>query len=192
MRAISSKGQYGIVLKHPRTRRGLDGTGTVVEYSEGDTVHAQFHKGGLTEWEEQAAYESFDFSGLAEGVNPITQVSMFDTEAYVEHLELSAVEKAALLAELDERLVYLSKLFPNDFRIVAKPAAPRPWPSYDGDAIEEILAFQERLLISPETIRLYEVENRNRDEVIESMEAIEAAAAGVPYGDAQTVGSVTL
>lgn len=200
MRAISPIGNYGIVLKHPRTRRGLDGTGTVVEYSEGDTVHAQFHKGGLTEWEELVALESFDFSGLPDGINPITRVSMFDTEAYVEGLEFSDTEKSDLLAEMDARLVKLAKTFPNELRIVEKPAAPRPWPTYDVTPVEDILDEETEAImapgiysmqalsgVSPEVIRLYEVENLNRPEVIEAMEALEAEALGLAPREAISV-----
>lgn len=187
MRAISPIGQYGIVLKHPRTKRGMDGTGTIVEYDEGDLVHAQFHKGGLTEWEEYTALECFDFSGLPDGINPLTRVSMFDTEAYVESLELEDEEKAALLEKIDARLVKLAGTFPNELRIVEKPAAFKPWPSYDNDTPEEIIAFQERLEISPELIRLYEVEHENRLAVITEMEALEAAAAGLDPAKAISV-----
>ena len=190
MRAISPIGQYGIVLKHPSTRRGLDSTGTVVEYSEGDLVHAQFHKGGLTEWEEIEALESFDFSGLPEGINPLTRVSMFDTEAYVERLELDDAEREAVLSKLDAQLVKLSKVFPNEFKIVAKPAAEKPWPTYDVTPLEDVLnddgtveepglyTMQGLTGIDPQAIRLYEVENSNRPEVIEAMEALEAERAG--------------
>lgn len=204
MRAISPIGNYSIQLIQARVKRGLDGTGTVVEFYDGESVLAQFHKGGLTEWEELEALENFDFSGLPDGINPLTRVSMFDSEAYVLQKYSNDVERASRLAEIDERLVYLSKIFPNEFRIVEKPAAPIPWPSYNSTPIEDV--FEEstftvdasgertevhgKLLtpglytmqaltgISPQAIRLYEVEHEGRPEVIEAMEALEAAALG--------------
>jgi hypothetical protein len=155
-------------------------------------VLAQFHKGGLTEWEELTALESFDFSGLPDGINPLTRVSMFDSEAYVVQKYSNAEERELRLAEIDERLAYLGKLFPNEFRIVEKPAAVIPWPSYNETPIEDELdddgkiatpglyTMQSLTGISPQAIRLYEVENLNRPEVIEAMEALELAALGAP------------
>lgn len=191
MRAISPIGNYSIQLIEARVKRGLDSTGTVVEFYDGESVLAQFHKGGLTEWEEIEALESFDFSGLPEGINPLTRVSMFDSEAYVIQKYSNEAERASRLAEIDERLEYLSKLFPNEFCIVAKPAASKPWPTYDDTPIEDVLGADDQVEvpglytmqaltgISPQDIRLYEVENLNRPEVIEAMEALEAELAGV-------------
>jgi hypothetical protein len=192
MRAISPIGNYSIQLVEARVKRGLDKTGTVVEFYDGESVLAQFHKGGLTEWEELTALESFDFSGLPDGINPLTRVSMFDSEAYVVQKYSNAEERELRLAEIDERLVYLGKLFPNEFRIVEKPAAVIPWPSYNETPIEDELdddgkiatpglyTMQSLTGISPQAIRLYEVENLNRPEVIEAMEALELAALGAP------------
>lgn len=195
MRAISPIGSYGIQLVEQRVKRGLDKTGAVVEFYDGELVHAQFHKGGLTEWEELAALERFDFSGLPEGINPLTRVSMFDSEAYCAKYT-NPNEYAARLAEIDERLEYLSKLFPNEFILVAKPAAPKPWPTYDVTPVEDvedefgnveqqgIFTMQGITGISPQEIRLYEVEHENRPEVIEAMEALEEAQAGLVPGGA--------
>lgn len=194
MRAISPIGNYSIQLIEARVKRGMDSTGTIVEYYDGESVLAQFHKGGLTEWEQYAALEAFDFSGLPEGINPLTRVSMFDSEAYVQKYSKQE-ERDSRLAEIDERLEHLAKMFPNEFRIVAKPAAPKPWPTYDTTPIQDEVDFESGSVvtpglytmqgltgISPQDIRLYEVENANRPEVIEAMEALEAAIAGLTGG----------
>lgn len=190
MRAISPIAAYGITLQRPNVRRGTDRSGTVVEYNEGETLHAQFTRGGLTEWEQIVALESFDFSGLPEGVNPLTRISVFDTEAYVESLDIPEKHKAEVLAEIDAKLTKLQHTFPSEFRIVEKPPAPKPWPSYDDtpfeDAIdresEEVVVYgiksmQAMTGISPETIRLYEVEHENRPEVVAFCEELESQLA---------------
>ena len=157
MRAISPIANYGIQLIEAIPKRGMDSTGTIVEYSDSKPVHAQFTRGGLTEWEQIAALEHFDFSGLPEGVNPLTRVSVYDTEAAVAHIA-SPEERIALQGVLDQRLEHFSTMFPSDFMIVEKPPVPKPWPSYDGDSIEKVIQIQEATQYSPEAIRLYEME----------------------------------
>lgn len=190
MRAISPIANYGITLKRPRARRGVDQSGVIQEVYEGEILHAQFQRGGLTEWEQIVAVESFDFSGLPDGVNPLTRVSVFDSEAYVEALDLSEQEKAQVLKEIDERLTKLQATFPSEFKIVEKPPAPKPWPTYDDTPFEDVIdkatdevvipgikTMQGMTGINPETIRLYEHENQHRSEVMKWAEALEADLA---------------
>ena len=177
MRAISPIGNYSIQLFEAIPKRGMDSSGTVVEYSDNKPVIAQFHRGGLTEWEEIAAIESFDFSALPEGVNPLTRVSVFDTEGLVANQE-DGPEKDAFLEKVEKRLAHLATLFPGEFKIVEKPASPKPWPSYDDNTLEEIFELQAATQVDPQIIRLYEVENKNRAEVIEACEVIEQALRG--------------
>jgi len=174
MRAISPIGNYSIQLFEAIPKRGMDSTGTIVEYSDNKPVLAQFHRGGLTEWEEIAAIESFDFSALPEGTNPLTRVSVFDTEGLVQNIE-DEKEREETLAKIDKRLRHLSTLFPAEFKIIEKPASPKPWPSYDENTVEEIFELQALTGVDPQDIRLYEVENENRPEVIEACEVIELA-----------------
>lgn len=184
MRAISPIANYGIQLIEAPSKRGMDSTGTIVEYTDSKPVHAQFHQGGLTEWEQIAALENFDFSGLPEGVNPLTRVSMYDTEAAVAHIE-DEDERERFRERLDKRLRHLAKLYPNEFLIVEKPPAPLPWPSYDetpwtdatdgeGNVTPGIETMQRMTGISPEIIRLYEVEHKNRPSIIGLCERLEA------------------
>jgi hypothetical protein len=186
MRAISPIAKYGITIQSPRAKRGMDGAGVVVEYFDGDLIHAQFETSGLTEWEQIVALENFDFSGLPDGVNPLTRVSVFDSEAYVQRFPKD--ERDQIQKVIDNRLVELQQIFPSEFRIVEKPATAKPWPTYDENELEDtfdedgevvlgILSLQRLSGWSPEQIRLYEVENDNRPEVIAAMEALEAEAA---------------
>lgn len=177
MRAISPIARYSIQLIEAVPKRGMDKSGVVVEYTDSQPVIAQFSQGGLTEWEQIEAIEKFDFSGLPDGVNPLTRVSVFDSEAYVQRFPKAERDKA--LAQIDERLTELQAIYPSEFMIVEKPAQPAPWPTYDDATLDEILELQMVSGWSPEQIRLYEVENRNRKEVVEAMERLEAEAAGV-------------
>lgn len=192
MRAISPIARYGITLKRPKARRGVDQSGTIHEVYEGEILHAQFNQGGLTDWEQVVAMEHFDFSGLPDGVNPLTRVSVFDSEAYVESLDLTEDEKEATLEEIDSRLRKLQSTFPSEFMIVEKPPAPRPWPTYDSTPFEDsvdretgevtvpgIKTMQAMTGISFESIRLYEHENDQRPEVIEWCEENEAELASL-------------
>ena len=177
MRAISPIGNYSIQLFEAIPKRGMDASGTVVEYSDRKPVIAQFSRGGLTEWEEIAAIESFDFSALPEGTNPLTRVSVFDTEGLVANME-DGPEKDDFLAKVEKRLRHLAGLFPGEFIIVDKPASPKPWPTYDENTLEDIFELQAATGVDPQVIRLYEVENKNRPEVIEACEVIEQALRG--------------
>lgn len=189
MRAISPIARYGITVQSPRVKRGMDQGGSVVEYTEGDLIHAQFETSGLTEWEQIEALETFDFSGLPDGVNPLTRVSVFDSEAYVQRFPKG--ERDSILKVIDERLTELQAIFPSEFKIVEKPRQPKPWPTFDETELDDvtdsfggvtqlgILSLQKLSGWSPEQIRLYEVENKNRPEVVAAMEALEAAGAGV-------------
>lgn len=174
MRAISPIGNYSIQLFEAVPKRGMDSTGTIVEYSDSKPVLAQFSRGGLTEWEEIAAIESFDFSALPEGTNPLTRVSVFDTEGLVANME-DGPQKDEFHAKVEKRLEFLAGLFPAEFKIVPKPASPKPWPTYDDNSLEEIFELQAATGTDPQIIRLYESENKNRAEVIEACEVIELA-----------------
>lgn len=199
MRAISPIAHYGITIQSPRMKRGMDQGGAIVEYFDGDLIHAQFETSGLTEWEQIFALENFDFSGLPDGVNPLTRVSVFDSEAYVQRFPKD--ERAKIQKVIDERLVELQETFPSEFRIVEKPAQPAPWPTYDETPLEDvigqdgsvetlgILSMQKLSGWSPEQIRLYEVENANRPDVVAAMEELEARAAS---GDTEEAFSVAL
>lgn len=174
MRAISPIGQYSIQLFEAIPKRGMDSTGTIVEYSDKTPVLAQFGRIGLTEWEEIAAIESFDFSALPEGTNPLTRISAFDTEGLVAHME-DGPEKDEFHAKVCKRLEHLAGIFPGEFKIVPKPQSPKPWPTYDENTLEEIFELQAMTGVDPQIIRLYEVENEDRPEVIEACEVIELA-----------------
>ena len=176
MRCISPARNYSIQVFEGDEQIVVDARGHATTIVNSKPVIANFQGTGLLDWEIGPALESFNFSGLPEGVNPLARISVFDTEAYVS--QLSSVEddpaaQAALLEKIDARLRKLQARFPSEFIIVDKPASAKPWPTYDPDSVEEILQIQARLGMSAEGIRLYEVENQKRPEIIEAMQAIE-------------------
>jgi hypothetical protein len=134
-------------------------------------VVADFQQGGILDYEIEAALEFFNFSGLPDGVNPLTRIAAFDTEAYVQRLPRD--QRDEMYVQINERLRELQALHPSEFIIVEPPRKAAPWPSYDQDSVEDVLKFQERLRFPAEEIRLYESENRNREAVVSAMLEIE-------------------
>ena len=171
MRCISPHAKYSIQAFEGDEQIVVDARGYATRVVLKDPIVCNFDQGGLLDHEIAFALESFGFSGIPDGVNPLTRVSAFDTEAYVQRLPKERRDE--VVVQLDERLRELEKLFPSEFRIVESPRAARPWPSYDEDSVEDILKFQERLRINPETIRLYEHENQHRQEIIDAMFLLE-------------------
>lgn len=180
MRCISPSRNYSIQVIEGNEKIVVDKSGTAIQVVLDKPVIANFEGTGLLDWEIEPALSSFNFSGLPEGVNPLTRISVFDTEAYVdtrpEH-EDDPKARDALLERIDTRLRKLQSRFPSEFIIVEKPATNIPWATYDTDSVEDILLIQARIQVSPERIRLYEVENQNRPEVVEAMLALEEGRA---------------
>lgn len=171
MRCLSPHGGYSIQILEGNEQVVIDARGYAQTITLNKPVIANFDKSGLLDHEIEAALFMFNFSGLPEGVNPLTRISCFDTEAYVEQYPKDRRDE--LLVQIDSRLRELQERHPSEFIIVESPQAARPWPSYDDDTVEDVLKFQERLRINPQTIRVYEVENQNRPEIVEAMLRIE-------------------
>jgi hypothetical protein len=176
MRAFSPHGNYSIQLVEAVPKKGTDQAGNVVEYSDTKPIIAQFERSGLMVWEEQAVLEAFNFSGLAEGVHPLSTVGVYDSELAVQYVADKS-EREAKQKLIDARLSELQKMFPSQYIIVEKPALPAPWPTYDATQdFEDVLTVMQATGVSPQTVRLYESENENRPEFIEALEALEAEA----------------
>lgn len=171
MRCLSPHGNYGIQVFEGEEQVVVDARGHAKSLVLKKPVIADFDRGGLLDHEIDIALQSFSFSGLAEGVNPLSTISVFDSEAYVQRFPEH--QRDEMVVQIDQRMRELQKLFPSQFCVADPEEAARPWPSYDEDSVEDILNFQERLRIKPETIRLYEVQNRNRQAVVEPLLRIE-------------------
>lgn len=167
MRCISPHARYSITLFSGKDKIVMDASGYATKVELEKPITADFGQHGLLDHEIEAALEKFPFSGLPEGVNPLTRVSSFDSEAYV--LRYPKHERSALLVQINQALREKQERNPNDYIIVEPPKASRPWPSYDEDSVEEILAFQERLRVDPDEIRLYELQNKNRKTIVAAM-----------------------
>src|SRR5581483_3125935 len=122
-------------------------------------VVANFEGGGLLDHEQKIALETFNFTGLPEGVHPLSTVGVFDSEAQWGHLPEDERKR------LEDRLRELEPTRRGKFIIVDLPKAQEPWPGYDDHSVEEILEFQKRLGVSPTVVRRYEEENKARPAV---------------------------
>lgn len=187
MRCLSPHQSYSIQVIEGQEQIVVDARGYAMTHTLGKPVIANFDRSGLLDHEIEAALTNFNFSGLPEGVNPLTRISVFDTEAYCEQFPKD--KRDELQVQIDQRLRELQERHPSEFIIVESPVAAKPWGSYDEDTIEDIVKFQERLEIEPELIRLYESDNQKREEIIEAMfriespEAAEAIFGPVPVFD---------
>lgn len=176
MRCLSPFARYSIQVFETKERVMQDQGGYAISVPLQKGVNAQFDKLGLLDHEADLVLATFNFGALPEGVHPLTRVGVFDTEAYcLDHYD-DPKERAEMLAAIDKRLRELQEKFPSHFIVVDTPAAPKPWPTYDEESVEDILKLQERLAYSPELVRRYEEENDGREEIIEAMEALEATS----------------
>lgn len=186
MRCLSPHSNYSIQVFEGKETVMMEARGHAYREVTKEPVIANFEQSGLTEYEILAALESFNFSGVPEGVNPLTRISVFDTDLYIEQMivkdeDLDREELEELRVRIENRLRKLQARHPAEFIIVDPPLHAAPWPSYDSDSVEEILAARERFGFSPEAVRLYEVENQNREKVITAM--LELELANVSEGD---------
>lgn len=181
MRAISPFARYSIVLSNPAVKRGVDRTGAVVEYSDGEPIIAQFEVSGLTKWEEVEALTHFGdtLGGLPEGVNPLTRISVYDTDLHAMQLAGTEGDLDKVRENLDAQLLLKAKQFPSHFRVVALPAADKPWPTYDElTELDDILALMTATGTDTATVRRYEQENLKRPEVLDALDALDAEVEG--------------
>jgi hypothetical protein len=181
MRCLSPSPGYSIQVFEGREQVVVDARGYANTIQLQKPVLADFDRLGLLDHEMEAALEFFSFSGLPEGVNPLTRIGVFDSEAYCQRFPKN--ERDEMLVQMDARLRELQLIFPSEFIIVEPPVKARPWPSYDEDTAEDVLKFQERLRIDPESIRLYELENKNRSEVVDAMGRLEFGDAYIPESE---------
>jgi len=167
MRCLSPHARYSINVFDAQEQIVTDARGYAHAVPVGLQVMANFENTGLLEHEIEQALSSFSFSGLAEGVNPLTRIGVFDTEVFC--LRYSERDRDEIQTQIEERLRELQKLNPSQFIIVETPRAEKPWPKYDEDTIEDVLKVQQSTGTSPTVVRRYEEENQARPEIIEAM-----------------------
>lgn len=173
MRCLSPHARYSIQVFETDEKLVTDTRGYASMQALKKGIVANFDKLGLLAHEEAEALSKFNFSGLPEGVDPRTRIGVFDTEAYcLDHYD-NPEERQEMQVQMEVRLRELQKKFPTHYIIVDEPVAPKPWPTYDEDGVEDILKFQERLQVPAELVRRYEEENSNRPEIVDPLRAIE-------------------
>ena len=125
---------------------------------------AKFTQGVALDHEVEAALKHFTFRGLPDGVPPETYVSVLDTADLQKQWKLSDEDRVTI-----EKFLETLPGFGQDYIKVEEIRAPKPWPSYDEDSIEDILSAIERFKFDVEDVRRYEQENENREELLDSL-----------------------
>jgi hypothetical protein len=182
MRCISPYAGYSITVFEGNEQIVVDARGFAQSVVLEKPVIANFERSGLLDHEIELALMSFTFAGLPEGINPLTRIAVFDTEAYCS--TLPADRRDELQVKIDQRLRDLAEQSPGDFIVVDAPEVEKPWSTYDECTVEEILALQLATGCNPESVYRYELENLNRDEVLEPMlRQYDPVKAAAEYGE---------
>lgn len=185
MRCLSPYANYSITVIEAQEQIVVDGRGFAQTVVLQKPVIANFEKSGLLDNEIEAALTYFTFAGLPEGINPLTRVSVFDTEAYCSALPGDRRDEVQI--KLDERLRELAEDHKTDFIIVEPPVVPKPWATYDDCTVEEILALQTATGANPEGVYRYELDTLARAEVLEAMlRQYDPEKANADYGEEQS------
>ena len=183
-RFTSVHSRYSVAVDPGVEKLVTDVRGTSRMHQDSEPQIAQFEQSGLRDHEIADAFERWTFSGLAEGVNPVTTIGVYDPEANAIAADWSPEQRKKV-----ERKLWLESVFhPGDLAFVPSPRARVPWPSYDHDNVEEILELQARLQIPPSQVRSYEEENAGRVTITKAMWDLEAAE-GDPEKPVVTVGA---
>lgn len=130
----------------------------------------EFRPGDLTDWEIDLALDTFKFRGVPEyeggkGIPPrqlvLMRVSSFDT-ATIDNPDLRKVVEEKLLATqgIDNHL------------LAERPKVAAPWPAYDKVHPSKIAAKVAEDGYDPKAVIAYERDNKNRQSVIEALEAL--------------------
>lgn len=182
-RFISPYARYSVQVVEPIEEVLSDTRGMGYTNIRRKPVIAEFETGGLFDHEIEAAFEKFNFSGLPEGVNPLTRISVYDPEAQA----VANDWPDDLRREVEGRLFRRSEQAPGDLIFVPAVRVATPWPSYDADSVEEIIAAQERFGYDAELVRRYEQENLNREEIVNAMLAKEPGSGDLAPEETITV-----
>lgn len=173
MRCLSPHSNYSIQVFEGVESILTDRDGRAFSHVTRKPTIANFQQGGMLDHELEYALTKFNFSGIPDGVNPLSRISVFDTEVYAIAHDLDPEE----LEAIDAKLRRLQEMNPSEFIIVDQPSADKPWEAYDEQSVEDVIYTRNLTGINPERVRLYEVEHEARPEIIEAMEALEAERA---------------
>jgi len=166
MRFISQHRGYHLALRGPSIS-GYQPTGEAIISAK--ALAAEFTQGGASPWEIDEALERWEgvWSGLAEGVDPRSRLSVFDTEWAQKEFEWTDEEREYV----EQKMLNLSGRIGNEYIQVEEITAPLPWPSYKTfNSPERIVQFMREGGIDPEVVLRYERENLNREDILEAVE----------------------
>lgn len=167
MRFVSQHRGYEVALRGPGIGSyTLEGQPI---YNNEKILSAAFQQGGLSPWEVDAALAHWEdqWTGLAEGVDPRTRLSVFDTEWA--QLQFNWTDADREYAE--ERLLNLPGRLGNEYIQIEENKAPLPWPTYKTFVSpERIVAFMREGGYDPEVVLRYERDNENREEILTAVE----------------------
>lgn len=184
MRCISPYSGYSITVFEGNEQIVVDARGFAQTVVLEKAVIADFERSGLLDNEIEAALTTFTFAGLPEGINPLTRIAVFDTEAYCSRLP--GDRRDEMQVKMDQRLRELAKDHPSDFIVVDPPEIPRPWATYDDCSVEEVLALQSATGCDPESVYRYEQDTLSRPEVLEAMlRQYDPVKADADFGEAE-------
>lgn len=184
-RFISQHVRYSVAVDPGHERLVTDARGNSFMHRESEPRLAQFEQSGVRDHEISDAFERWTFSGLPEGVNPVTRIGVYDPEAQAIAADWDDDARRAV----ERKLWFEAEDHPGDLAFVASPRARAPWPSYDSDTVEEIVELQQRLQVPPGQIRRYEEENESRAEIVSAMWELEKNAAEETDAPIVTVGA---
>lgn len=138
-------------------------------------IDAQFHKGLVTDEDLALALQTFQFPGLPfdneknEHVSPRYRLSVWDA-GWAQETEGWSDEQIELIVEK------LRKDPGNgvDFVEVAAKRAGEPFPNFDELSIEDVLRVVKIAALDPASVVAYELENQNRQELIDALQGVTA------------------
>lgn len=146
-----------------------------LEFEQAKKRIAKFQQGVLFQHEIEAGLKAFSFKGLADGVEPQTRLSVFDTRDYARAHGLTDEEREQI-----EKILESSPAFGAEFIKVDEITAAKPFPSYDEKDAEEILEIVESAGIDADVAYRYEAENLARRELLDAFASLGAADVGAP------------
>lgn len=105
-------------------------------------------------------------------VSPRSRMSVWDSEWAAKNEGLRPDEIEAVIKALRE-----SSDYGIDFVEIKTAVAAKPWPTYDAlEDADEIANTVTFLGLDPESVKAYEIENQNRQSVIDALENTTAKA----------------
>jgi len=164
MRFISPYQRYTIQAVQGSKPVIVDGTIVV----EKPGIRAEFEHGGILDWETELGLKRFRFDGLPEGVPPQTRLSVYDTELQAQFGGWDEQTRE----EVEQGLLD-APAYGTDYILVEKPQLKPPWPYYNQvRSVPKLIAKVREDGHDPAYVREFELQNANRQEVLDALEAL--------------------